>query len=318
MLSVAIATPAAAQPKTAAAAYPTKPVRFVVPFAPGGSNDIVARAIALRLTETLGQPFVVDNRSGAGGVVGTQMVAKAAADGYTIGMGSTSALAINPALIKKLLYDPVRDFAPVTVVASAPYVLSVHPSVQARTVKELVALAKAKPGTLHFSSAGNGATNHLAGEIFKSATGIDMVHVPYKGAGPAMLDAIAGQVQLTFGPIVSTLPHVRSAKLRGLGVSSAKRASVAPDLPTIAESGVPGYDVVNWYGIVAPASTPKRIIDQLNREIVRILNSKELKDRLTREGAEVVANAPDAFSAFIRAELVKWGRAVRDAKVALE
>ncbi|MBI3936523.1 MAG: tripartite tricarboxylate transporter substrate binding protein [Betaproteobacteria bacterium] len=301
-----------------AQAYPARPLRLVVPFAPGGGNDIVARAIALRLTEALGQPVVVDNRGGAGGIIGTDTVAKAQPDGYTIGMGSTSALAINPALFKKLPFDPVRDFAPITLVASAPYILSVHPSVPAKSVKEFIALAKAKPETLHFSSAGNGATNHLAGEIFKTATGIDMVHVPYKGAGPAMFDAIAGQVQLTFGPMVSTLPHVRSRKLRGLGVSSAKRSSVAPELPTIAESGVPGYEVVNWYGMVAPASTPRTIVDRLNREIVRIIRSKELKERLTSEGAEVIANAPDAFAAFIKSELGKWGKAVRDAKVTLD
>lgn len=321
LLAALIAIPAAllgAVERSCAQSYPVKAVRFVVPFAPGAGNDIIARAIALRLTEAWGQPFVVDNRSGAGGVIGTQTVARAAPDGYTIGMGSTSALAINPALVKKLPYDPVHDFAPITVVASAPYILSVHPSVQARTVKEFIALANAKPGALHFSSAGNGATNHLAGEIFKSATGIDMVHVPYKGAGPAMLDAIAGQVQLTFGPILSTLPQVRSGKLRGLGVSSSKRSSAAPELPTIAESGVPGYEVVNWYGIVAPASTARNIIDQLNRAIVQILNSKELKDRLTNEGAEVAANSPDAFAAFIKAELRKWSKAVRDAKVVLD
>lgn len=301
-----------------AQSYPTRPIRLVVPFAPGGGNDIVSRAIAQQLTEVFGHSVVVDNRAGAGGIIGTDLVAKAAGDGYTIGMGSTSSLSINPVLFKKLPYDPLRDLAPITLATLAPYLIAVHPSVPARSTKELIALAKAKPQSLHFASAGNGSIIHLAGEIFKSMTGVDMIHVPYKGMGPGMIDTIAGHVQVAFGPMVQTVPPVRSGQLRGLAVSSAKRSPVVADIPTVGESGVPGYDVVGWYGLVAPASTPTLIIERLNREIVRILHSKTLKDRLAQDGVEVGADTAERFGAFLKSELAKWGRAVREAKVTLD
>jgi tripartite-type tricarboxylate transporter receptor subunit TctC len=305
---------AAAQAQT----YPTKPVRFIVPFPPGAGNDILARAVALRLSDVFGQPVIVDNRPGGGGMLGIMALAKAAPDGHTIAMGSTSTLAINPAMQRKLPFDAQRDLAPISLLGSAPFILAVHPSVAATSVQELVALAKARPGALNYSSAGAGVTNHLAAEIFKSMTGADITHVPYKGATPAMFGAIAGEVQLTFGPMLSTLPHARSGKLRALGITAAERAAVAPEIPTIAESGVPGYEVLNWYGMVAPASTPARIVDRLHRETVQILNSKELKDRLTGEGAEVIGSTPARFAAFIKTETVKWREAVRMAKVAAQ
>ena len=286
---------------------------------PGGGEKVsVSRAIAQQLTETFGHPVIVDNRAGAGGIIGTEIVAKAPGDGYTLGMGSTSSLSINPALFRKLPYDPLRDFVPITLATSAPYLIAVHPSVSARSIKELIALARAKPNSLHFASAGNGSIVHLAGEIFKSMAGVEMIHVPYKGMGPGMIDTIAGHVQVAFGPMVQTVPAVRNGQLRGLAVSSAKRSSVVPDIPTVAESGVPAYDVVGWYGVVAPASTPRPIVDKLNREIVRIMHAKALKDRLANDGVEVGADTPEHFGAFIRSELVKWGKAVRDAKVTLE
>lgn len=300
---------------TQAQMYPAKPIRFIVPFPPGAGNDIIARAIALRLTEVFGQPVIVDNRPGGGGMLGIMALAKAAPDGHTIAMGSTSTLAINPAMNRKLPFDAQRDIAPISLLGSAPFILAVHPSVPAQSVKELVALAKAKPGVLNYSSAGTGVTNHLAAEIFKSMTGTDIAHVPYKGAAPAMFEAIAGQVQLTFGPMLSTLPHARSGKLRALGVTRGTRSPVAPEIPTIAESGVPGYEVLNWYGIVAPASTTPAVIDRLHRESVQILNAREIKDRLTSEGADVIGNTPVQFAAFIKAEIPKWANAVKTAKV---
>jgi len=299
-------------------AYPTKPIRFIVPFPPGAGNDIIARAIGLRLAETIAQPVIVDNRPGGGGMLGIMALAKAAPDGYTIAMGSTSTLAINPAMNRKLPFDAQRDAAPVSLLGSAPFILALHPSVPAQSVKELVALAKAKPGALNYSSAGTGVTNHLAAEIFKSMTGTDFTHIPYKGAGPAMFEAIAGQVQLTFGPMLSTLPHVRSGKLRALGVTRAMRSPVAPEIPTIAESGVPGYEVLNWYGVVAPTATPTAIVERLHREIVRILDAKDMRERLTSEGADVIASTPAQFAAFIKTEIPKWANAVRIAKVTAE
>jgi len=295
--------------------YPAKPIRFIVPFPPGAGNDIIARAIALRLTEVFGQPIIVDNRPGGGGMLGIMALAKAAPDGHTIAMGSTSTLAINPAMNRKLPFDAQRDIAPISLLGSAPFILAVHPSVPAQSVKELVALAKARPGVLNYSSAGTGVTNHLAAEIFKSMTGTDIAHVPYKGAAPAMFEAIAGQVQLTFGPMLSTLPHTRSGKLRALGVTRGTRSPVAPEIPTIAESGVPGYEVLNWYGMVAPASTPAGIVNRVQRESVQILNAKDIRDRLTSEGADVIGNTPAQFAAFIKAEIPKWASAVKTAKV---
>lgn len=303
----------AAQP-----AYPAKPIRFIIPFAPGGGNDIVSRIVCQQLAEVFRQSCIPDNRAGAGGIVGTEIVAKAAPDGYTLGMGTTSTFAINPALVKNLSYDPVRDFAPVTMAASNAYVLAINSSVPARTVAEFIALARAKPGTLNYSSAGNGSTLHLAGEIFKNMAGVDLVHVPYKGMGPGLTALIAGEVQFAFAPLIQVMQPARAGQLRMLGISSPKRSGLAPDLPTLTESGVKGYDVAGWYGVVAPANTPRPVILRLNQEIVKILNSKPVTARLVDEGTDVVGDSPEQFGAFIKTELAKWTKAVRDARITLE
>ena len=298
--------------------YPNKPIHFIIPFAPGGGNDIVSRVICQQLAEAFGVSVLPDNRAGAGGTIGTDMVAKAAPDGYTLGMGSTSTFSINPWLVKDIPYDAVKDFSPITVAASNPYVLAVHSAVPARTLAEFVALAKAKPGALHFGSAGNGSTIHLAGEIFKSMAGVDMVHVPYKGMGPAITDLLGGQVETVFATLIGVTPAVKTGQVRLLGISSPKRSPLAPDLPTFDEAGVKGYFVAGWFGVVAPAKTPKPIIDRLYKEILVALHSKAVTDRLVKEGADVGGNTPDEFAALIKSDLAKWGKAVKDAKVTLE
>ncbi len=303
---------------THAQTYPNRPIRFIIPFAPGGGNDIVSRVICQQLAEAFGQSVLPDNRAGAGGTIGTDMVAKATPDGYTLGMGSTSTFSINPWLVKGLPYDPVKDFAPITVAASNPYVLAVHSSVPARNLAEFVALAKAKPGTLHFGSAGNGSTIHLAGEIFKSMAGVNMVHVPYKGMGPAITDLMGGQIGTVFATLIAVTPATKSGQVRLLGISSQKRSPLAPDLPTFDEAGVKGYFVAGWFGVVAPARTPRPVIDRLHKEIVRALHSKAVTDRIVNEGADVGGNTPAEFAALIKTDLAKWGKAVKDAKVTLE
>lgn len=298
--------------------YPNRPIRFIIPFAPGGGNDIVSRVICQQLAEVFGQSVLPDNRAGAGGTIGTDLVAKATPDGYTLGMGSTSTFSINPWLVKNLPYDPVKDFSPITVAASNPYVLAVHSSVPARNLAEFVALAKAKPGTLHFGSAGNGSTIHLAGEIFKSMAGVNMVHVPYKGMGPAITDLMGGQIGTVFATLIAVTPATRSGQVRLLGISSQKRSPLALDLPTFDEAGVKGYFVAGWFGVVAPARTPRPVIDRLHKEIVRALQSKAVIDRIVNEGADVGGNTPAEFAALIKTDLAKWGKAVKDAKVTLE
>ena len=267
MLAGAIGLPARAA--DAPAAFPSKPVRLIVPFTPGGSTDILARALGQKLTEAWGQPVVVDNRPGAGGIIGMETAAKAPPDGYTLVMGHVGTLAANPALYKSLPYDPVKDFAPVTLVAMVPNVLAVGPAVPSRTVAELVALAKAKPGKLDYGSGGNGSAAHLAGEYFKLKAGVDIQHIPYKGTAPALADLLGGQIALIITGLPPVLPHAKSGKLRILGVASAQRLKQFPDIPTIAESGVPGYEATQWYGILVPAATPKDIVARLNRDIVK-------------------------------------------------
>jgi tripartite-type tricarboxylate transporter receptor subunit TctC len=289
--------------------YPARPVRVVVPFPPGGGTDIVARMVMQKLGERLGANFVIDNRSGAGGTIGTEIVAKSPADGYTLGVVSGSHV-INPSLYKKLPYDAVRDFAPVTLLVSGPGLLVVHPSVPARTVKELVAVAKARPGQIYYASAGNGTPPHLAAELFKTMTGVNMVHVPYKGNTFAFNDLVSGQVSVSFPTIVSGLPLVRSGRLRGLAVTSARRSAVVPDLPTIAESGVPGYDAASWFGLLAPAGTPAPITSKLHQEVARIVHLPEIRDRFLDQGLDPVGNTPAEFTAFIGAEVQRWGRVV--------
>lgn len=294
----------------AAAAYPEKPIRLVVPYTPGGVTDLLARAVGEKLGKSLGQSVVVDNRPGGGANIGADLVAKSPPDGYTLLMGSAATHAINSSLYRQIPYDHVKDFAPVTLVAKVPNILVVHPSVPAQSVKELIALAKAKPGQLNFGSSGSGGTIHLSGELFKSMAGIDMVHIPYKGSAPAVTDLLGGQIQVMFDS--SVIPYVNAGKLRALGVTSARRSSALPDVPTIAEAGLPGYEATAWFGILAPAGTPREIITKLNTEIVRALNDPEMQERLRSQGAEVAGNTPEEFAAFIKAETQKWAKVVKE------
>jgi tripartite-type tricarboxylate transporter receptor subunit TctC len=298
--------------------YPSKPIRLVVPFAAGGATDVLARLVGERLTASLGQQVVVDNRPGAGGNIGSDLVARAEPDGYTILMGAVGTHAINPSLYPKMPYDPVKDFAPVTLVASVPNVLVVNPEVPANSVQELIDLAKAKPGELNFASSGNGTSIHLSGELFKAMTGTDIVHVPYKGSGPAVTDLLGGQVQMMFDNMPSSLPHVKAGKLRALGVTSAKRSPALPEVPTIAEAGVPGYDATSWFGILAPAGTPEPVVMRLQGAIVQALGEPEMRQRMADLGAEPVGDTPAEFGQFIAAELAKWAKVVNDAGVKLE
>jgi tripartite-type tricarboxylate transporter receptor subunit TctC len=296
--------------------YPTKPVRLIIPFPPGGSNDVVGRMIATQLGERLGKQVVVDNRGGAGGVLGTEVAAGSPPDGYTI-LVISLAYTVNPWLYK-LKYDPLKAFVPVAMLASGANVLSVHPSVPVNSVKELIALAKQKPGELNYASAGSGSFQHLGSELFKLMAGVDIVHVPFKGGGPAMIDVVGGHSQVLFSSLVQTGGHIRSGKLKALGVGSVARSALFPDIPTIAEAGVPGYEMANWWGIVAPAGTPQPIVDKLAREIGVVLSSPETQKLFAGEGAEVVQKTPAEFAAFIESELAKWQGVVKDAKIKAE
>jgi tripartite-type tricarboxylate transporter receptor subunit TctC len=292
--------------------YPDKPIRLVVPFPAGGTTDILARAVGQKLGEHLGQQVVVDNKPGAGGNIGSDIVAKSAPDGYTLVMGTVGTHAINASLYKKMPYDHIKDFVPVSLVALVPNILVVHPSVPANSVKELIAYAKANPGKLNFASSGNGTSIHLSGELFKTTAGVEMTHVPYKGSAPAVTDLLGGQVQLMFDNMPSALPHVKAGKLKALGVTTAKRFPAAPDIPAIAEAGVPGYEASSWFGVLAPAGTPKEIVNKLSSEIAKILQTPEIKERLLSQGAEPVGNTPDQFAAFIKAETAKWAKVVKE------
>jgi len=291
--------------------WPERPIRYVVPFAPGGPTDILSRAIGERLSSSLGTPVVVDNRGGAGGGLGAEIVARAAPDGYTIMIGHVGTHAINPALYGKIGYDPIKDFQPVSLIATLPLALVVHPSVQAKSVKELVALARAKPGTLNFASAGNGGPTHLAGELLKSAAQIDIVHVPYKGNAAALGDLVGGQVQMMFSNLLTASPFIKAGKLRALAVSTAKRSPQAPDLPSVAEAGVPGYDVTAWYGVLAPARLPAPLLARLNGEIVRIVDSTDMRERFVTQGVDLVSSTPEAFAQLIRTEIPRWRAIVK-------
>ena len=305
---------------TAAAAqeYPSRPIRVIVPSTAGGSVDTLARLVGGRLAERWGQQVVVDNRSGAGGVIAGEITAKAPPDGYTLIMATIAAMATNVSLARKLPYDPVRDFAPVTLVASQQLVLLVHPAVAAKSVQELIQLAKAKPGQLTFASAGNGSGGHLSGELLKILAGIEMTHVPYKGIAPALVDVISGQVSMTFASMISGMPHVKSGKTRALAVTGAHRSPAAPELPTMIEAGVRGYESSTWYGLLAPKATPRAVIVKLNREVVAIINLPEVKSHLLAEGAEPVGNTPEEFGDFIKSEIAKWGKVIRAAGLRIE
>jgi tripartite-type tricarboxylate transporter receptor subunit TctC len=291
--------------------YPAKPIRFIAPFPPGGSADAIARLLAQELAKSLGQPVLVENRPGAGGNIGVDLVAKSAPDGYTIGIGAAGALTINQSLMGKLPYDPLKDLAPITKLADIPIVLAAASSTPAGSVGELITVARAKPGVLSFASAGNGTAMHLSGELFKLMTGVDMAHIPYKGSGPATTDLVAGQVPVAFVDLSSALPQIRAGRIKGLAVASGNRTITAPDIPTIAESGVPGYDAVGWFGVIAPAGTPRDVIAKLNAEIVRIMALSEVRDRALAVGAEPSTTTPEGFAAFIAAEIPKWERVVK-------
>ena len=296
---------------SAQSAYPNKPLRFIVPFAAGGPTDVLARVIGQKLGESLGQPVVVENRPGAGGNIASDYVAKAPPDGYTLILGTVGTHAINASLYSKLPFDTARDFAPIALVASATIVMVVHQSVPAATVKEFVALAKSRPHPFSMASPGSGTPQHLAGELFKTVTAVDMVHIPYKGAAPALNDILGGQVSVGFVSLPAALPHVKAGKLRALGVTAAKRSVVAPDVPTIAESGAPGYEVENWYGVLAPAGTPREIVNRLNAEIIKLLHAKDVKELLNNQGFEVLQSTPDQFAAFSKTEFEKWAKLVK-------
>jgi tripartite-type tricarboxylate transporter receptor subunit TctC len=309
-LVLALTTPALAQE------YPSKPVRLIVPFPPGGSNDIVGRMIATQLGERWGKQVVVDNRGGAGGVIGTDAAAKAPPDGHTLVVVSI-AHAVNPWLYK-LTYDPIKSFTPVAILATGPNVLTVNPALPVHSVKELVALAKQKPGELQYASAGVGTFQHLGGELFKIMAGVDLMHVPFKGGGPAMIDVIGGHTKILFSSLVQALPHIRAGKLRALGTGGTTRVSALPDVPTIAEAGVPGYEAVNWWGIAAPAGTPQPIVDRLHKDLSAILTSAATQKQLSSEGAEVVQMSSVEFGSFMVKELGKWERVVKEGGIKAE
>jgi len=299
----------------AAQPYPERPIRLIVPFPPGGPSDIVARVFSQRVGEGLGQQLVMDNRGGAGGAIGSELGAHAAPDGYTVLQTTAGTMAINPALFPKLPYSPLRDFIAVSQLATTPYILIVHPGVPARSVKEFIALAKARPGQLNFASGGVGTTNHFAAELFKLSAGVSMVHIPYKGTGVALTDVLSGQVQLMFMNLLPAMPQVRNGKVRGLGVTSAQRSPAAPDIPTIAESGLPGYETTGWHGWVVPAKTPVVVVKRLHAEIDRAAKHPELRQMLEAQGTEVIGNTPEAFAVALKAETAKWAKVVKAAGI---
>jgi len=294
-----------------AQSYPSKPIRLVLPYPPGGGTDVIARPLAQKLTEQLGQQVIVDNRGGAGGNIGMEFVAKSPADGYTLLFALTAQYAVNLSLYPKLPYDPVRDYAPISLLANAPYLLVVHPALPAKSVAELVALVKARPGQLSYSSSGNGSGAHLAGEMLRSLARVEIVHVPYKGAGPAMPDLIAGQVQLSFITYTAAGPHIKTGRLRALGVTTAKRSPTLPDLPAIGET-LAGYDSAVWYGFAAPAGTPPEIVSKLNAEVLRVLAAPDFRSRITLEAVSPIGSTPEEFGSFMRSEIVRWAKVVKD------
>jgi len=315
--AAAAAVAVAACASAADSAYPDRPLRIVVPFAAGGGSDIIGRLVSAKLSEALGQQVVVDNRPGASANIGAAVVANALPDGYTLLLGNAN-FTINPALFRQTPFNPAKDFAPVTLLANAINVLAVFPGVGANTVKELIAVAKANPGKLNFASPGAGTSSHLGGELFRSMAGIDVATIHYKGAAPAIIDLLGGHVSYTITSSLSVLPHIKSGKLKALGVSSLKRSSALPDLPTIAEAGLPGYEVTNWYGVLSTAGTPKPVIDRLNRELVRIVAMPDIREKFLAQGAEPETLTAAASERFIRAEITKWARVVREAKIQIE
>ena len=299
---------------TAARTFPSRPVRFLIPVPPGGGADLLARTVSQKLSETWGQMAVVDNRGGASGTIAVELAAKAPPDGHTIVMSLIASFTVAPVL-SKVPYDPIADFAPVTMLAVAQNILVVHPSLPAANVKELIALLKSKPGQYHYASAGNGTSPHLSAELFKIMTGVQMTHVPYKGAGPVLIDLVGGQVGVYFGSIPSTLPVVKSGKLRMLAVSGSRRSPMLPDVPTVAEAGVPRFESMQWYGVMAPVRTPVWIVDKLNRDIVAVLKLPDVRERLLGQGFEVVGNSREEFGAYIKSEIAKWSKVIKQAGI---
>ena len=295
--------------------YPTKAIRLIVPFPPGGSTDLMGRVLGAKFGEAFGQQVIVENRPGASGMIGNELVARATPDGYLLTLGTIGAMSVNVSLFKSVPYDATRDFAPITLTGNVENLLVVHPSVPVRNVKELMALAASKPGLLIFASSGTGNAPHLAGELFNQLANVKMVHLPYKGGGPAMIDVMAGQVSLSFASMPSSLPFAKSGKLRAIAVGGAKRSSAAPEIPTVAESGLPGFEVTDWQGLLAPAKTPAAVIERLNRETIRILNERDVNQRLAAAGLQVATNTPAQFADFIRAEIDKWGKVIRAAGI---
>ena len=314
---LAVAASSAAFAQTTSANYPIKPIRMVVPFAPGGGTDVIARHLAARMSESLKRQIVVDNRAGANGIVGTEHVANAPTDGYTL-LFVSSPHSVNPSLYVKLPYDTVRDFAPVSMAATSPYVLVAHGSLPVRTVKELIALAKARPGQIDYASGGSGSSAHLAAELFNQMAGIKLREIPYKGAGPALTAVLAGQVALVFGNALTVKPHIHSGRLRALGIASPKRSASAPELPTIAESGVPGYSADAVLGVLAPARTPRPIVELLNAEVHKAMRSAEMAEAMKAVGVEAALSTPEAFSQLIEAEIQRWGKVVRALNLKVE
>ena len=298
-------------------AYPAKPIRFIVPYAPGGGTDIVSRLLGQELGDAFGQQVIIDNRPGAGGTLGTDHAAKSPPDGYTMVLNGSS-VALAPTLYTHLPYDTLRDLAPVSLVASQPNILAVHPSLPVQTVKQLLALAKAKPGVINYASGGNGSANQLATELLKLMTDTDFTHVPYKGTGPSLTDLLSGQVQMTISVMAAMLPFVNSGRLRALAVTGSKRSAAAPDIPTLAEAGVPGYEYDTWYGIQLPAKAPRPIVDQLNAEIGRILQKPQVRNRYAANGLDPVASSPEEFSALLRSEIPKWAKVIKAAGIAVQ
>ena len=316
--AIALAATATLPLGAAAQNYPTKPITIVVPFAAGGTTDILARLVGQYLSTELGQPVVVENKAGAGGNIGAAFAAKAAADGHTLFMGTVGTHAINAALYKKLPYDPIKDFAPLTRVAMVPNLLVAHPSQPFKTVQEMIAYAKANPGKINFGSPGNGASPHLSGELFKSMTKVDMVHVPYKGSAPAVSDLLGGQISIMFDNLPSVIPHVRSGKLRAIAISTAKRSADLPDVPTISEAGVPGYEATSWFGMFAPAATPKPVLDKISAALGKVLANAEVKKKIDDQGGEPANETPAQFADFIQKESLKWGKVVKESGASLD
>ena len=305
-------------PNAGAQEYPTKPIRLVITYPPGGNTDLVGRALALKLGEFMGQQVVVDNRGGAGGVLGSMITAQSAPDGYTIMLGTSAGMVINPLLSRKLTYDPVRDFAPVSMVVIVPQLLVINPQLPVKNVRELIAFAKAKPGYLNAGSSGVGTPNHFGTELLKWLAGVDIVHVPYKGGAPALTDLLGGQIQMAFSSVPAVLPHIKAGRLVALGVGSAKRSPALPNIPTIAEAGVPGYEYTTWYGIFAPAKTPRTLIARLNAEIVKAMETPDIKDRFTALGGDPDPGTPEELRAYMANESAKWAKIIKAANIRIE